>query len=78
MYDATTAFKAKSEMTRLPAADLKPRDLVLVEADVQRFKTGDKKQSGWQTWRAFYGLKSVCLLHEAEPEEEKDTFEGSI
>ena len=64
-------------MSPYPVENLVPRDLVVVEAHVTRFKLkqpgADKKPAAWIDWRAQLELHSISLLGKSaaviEPEE---------
>lgn len=52
-YNAYGQFKAKAKMERLSINKLKVRDVVLVEVNIQRFKTVDKDKPEWREWPRF-------------------------
>ncbi|KAJ7439169.1 hypothetical protein B0H11DRAFT_2254096 [Mycena galericulata] len=70
LYDARTALKDKSLLTKLPVNDLKEHDIALMEARIGRYavKASDSmkgKSRVMDRWEAFYDLQAVYLIKEA-------------
>ncbi|KAJ3559085.1 hypothetical protein NM688_g552 [Phlebia brevispora] len=69
VFDGTSKIKQKAQMTRLDVHDLKPHDLVLIEAMILRWplERGEEriefyKTRNWKTWRTEYKLDAIYLL----------------
>ncbi|KAJ7467277.1 hypothetical protein B0H11DRAFT_2239518 [Mycena galericulata] len=70
LYDARTALKDKSLLTKLPVNDLKEHDIALMEARIGRYavKASDSmkgKSRVMDRWEAFYDLQAVYLIKDA-------------
>jgi hypothetical protein len=64
-YNASGRFKAKWKMMALDVLQIKPKDTVLVEANISRYRIkAEKPIKWWQEWKAFLELKSISLIHE--------------
>ena len=87
-YDATKAFCNKADMNIISGNDLDQCDVVLVEAWVNRYTSGDVMSGVNMTpgknmhngWTAQYELQSISLLYEAPIEllEEDDGLDLNI
>ncbi|KAI1786951.1 hypothetical protein LXA43DRAFT_1098725 [Ganoderma leucocontextum] len=65
-FDATTHFRQKRLMKRLKQSDIGYGDIVLVECNLTRWKTGENKsEAEWVEWKTAFDLISVCLLESA-------------
>lgn len=74
-YDATDGFKRKSAMRRLYANQVQLGDVVLVEAALTRYKTGQNRMR-WEEWGTTFELQSVCVL--AKNPEKVDSPESFV
>ncbi|KAL1940342.1 hypothetical protein VTO73DRAFT_8914 [Trametes versicolor] len=72
-FDARDGFERKSDMPRLFASQVHVGDLVLVEAALIRYKTGQVK-THWVQWGTDFELQSVCLLGRNDKGEETQEF----
>ncbi|CDO74755.1 hypothetical protein BN946_scf185001.g3 [Trametes cinnabarina] len=61
IYDATNGFGRKSTLPTKYPVDIAIGDIVLVEAAITRYKTGDVKYR-WEAWNVSFELQSVCIL----------------
>lgn len=63
IFDATTSFQNKQDMSPLVVTDLSVGDLVLVECSLVRMRL-DKSANGrwWTTWTTAFQLDAVSLL----------------
>lgn len=90
-YDATERYRSKSLMPVKPVEDLKKGDLVLVEAQINRYSTsadGGNRQKmtakerarnkarGPTEWKVTFELVSISLLCERPPSFDLDSTES--
>ena len=82
-------FRAKKDMERYAPDLLRPKDLIMAEVNISRYKIMDNdkkdnaqstskvkaKSQNWEKWRAHFELKAVSLIAKAPKEEidEDDT-----
>ncbi|KAI9060908.1 hypothetical protein FKP32DRAFT_1605164 [Trametes sanguinea] len=71
IYDATNGFGRKSTLPQMYPADIANGDIVLVEAALIRYKTGNVK-TRWESWNVSFELQSVCILAQG-PRDEQET-----
>ncbi|KAJ6549351.1 hypothetical protein B0H10DRAFT_1969072 [Mycena sp. CBHHK59/15] len=65
VYDASARLLSKSAMVKLPAGDVQPGDLVLVEAYIVRYTNKDTRVKGsaaWNNWLTVMTMLSVSVL----------------
>ena len=92
-YDARVLFRAKKDMGIYPVLDLRPKDLVLLEASISRYRLQQDTSNGpgskskaryqaWDTWRAHLELRSISVLSKVTvtktDSDEGDTSEVAI
>lgn len=77
VFDATEILTSKAAMVRLSAADLATGDIVLLEATLTRWRTGDSTSSrrSWASWATGYELKTISLLLSAPEDVGKTTYD---
>ncbi|KAH9858952.1 hypothetical protein C2E23DRAFT_880354 [Lenzites betulinus] len=63
IYDASRPGMRRADLPRKMHYDLGPGDLLLVEAFLIRYKTGDTKKD-WETWNTSFELRSISLIAE--------------
>lgn len=83
LYDATAAFRSKSEMAQLPPSELMRGDVVLAEAYITRYHPGsvdDIRTQDLTKWRARFEMQSLSLLLRAPEfvEEVEDRESGFV
>lgn len=67
VFDATEVFRSDDQMVRIPAADVKPGDFVLLEAHISRFKIGDRQSlaiGDYVFWRAALDFSKVYIIQQ--------------
>lgn len=70
IYDATESLRAKKYMMRLKYDEIHPRDIVVAEASIMRWPTGDKdeqkttryRKKSWDQWRAEFRLEGIYYI----------------
>ncbi|EMD30844.1 hypothetical protein CERSUDRAFT_78575 [Gelatoporia subvermispora B] len=77
VFDATEILISKAAMVRLSAADLTTGDIVLLEATLTRWRTGDSTSSrrSWASWATGYELETISLLLSAPEDVGKTTYD---
>jgi hypothetical protein len=76
-FDATEVLRPKSDMNTYPVNQIAPRDLVMLELYMTRFKVKKpnetKKPPTWIDWQAQFELRSVNLIGKSNHQEVEAT-----